>query len=378
MNATNPLPTHALPLSYCTCTETNRSISSNTTTTINTTTKKRKREKEDMHIPGDTSEKEEVPLQPPPPPLPTKQAVHCQICGMDISSKHYLLQIQHVKNCITHRGTGGSRSLGPPPLPLQNNTNTTTTTTTTTTKKTTTREWLKGLELEQYTDSFIEQEIDIDIVHGLSVRDLTELGIADVPTQRRVLHAAAKRKKNILVKGDVKQQKQQQPTLFKMAVEKRGKKQNCSIATVDGNGIDDGAMQKVEKSIFASLYPPVSHHQRHMRMTTGKEKTDNDQKGSPEAAVISSLMWKAAALCQQLTEPLESRIERTRKEKNTGVKEEALGRGGVVFSRVEESRAMQSMKLEALKEELKMHETTVEQLRAMIRAIENELSTNTD
>ncbi|KAL4535196.1 hypothetical protein Ndes2437A_g05926 [Nannochloris sp. 'desiccata'] len=90
----------------------------------------------------------------------------------------------------------------------------------------------------------------------------------------------------------------------------------------------------------------------------------------------STSLFTSAAHCKQVTETLESRIEKRRIERPPGNgidSNEQLGRGGITFTKVEESRALKAMKLQALKEELKMHESTVTELKKLIAGLEEEL-----
>ncbi len=91
----------------------------------------------------------------------------------------------------------------------------------------------------------------------------------------------------------------------------------------------------------------------------------------------STSLFTSAAHCKQVTDTLEARLEKRRTEQPPGSKSipsnEELGRGGVTFPKVEESRALKSMKLRALKEELRTHESTVLELKRLIAGLEAEL-----
>src|SRR5215472_7690046 len=51
--------------------------------------------------------------------------------------------------------------------------------------------WLRGLGLEQYEQAFRENEIDEEVLPGLTADDLKDLGVALVGHRRRLLNAIA-------------------------------------------------------------------------------------------------------------------------------------------------------------------------------------------
>ena len=51
--------------------------------------------------------------------------------------------------------------------------------------------WLRGLGLEQYEQAFRENEIDEEVLPGLTADDLKDLGVALVGHRRRLLDAIA-------------------------------------------------------------------------------------------------------------------------------------------------------------------------------------------
>jgi hypothetical protein len=51
--------------------------------------------------------------------------------------------------------------------------------------------WLSGLGLEQYSDLFRENDIDGEILCGMTAEDLKELGISSFGHRRRLLNAIA-------------------------------------------------------------------------------------------------------------------------------------------------------------------------------------------
>ena len=51
--------------------------------------------------------------------------------------------------------------------------------------------WLEQLGLEQYTDSFLENEVDGEVLVTLTADDLRDLGVAKVGHRRKLLNAIA-------------------------------------------------------------------------------------------------------------------------------------------------------------------------------------------
>src|SRR5712672_3778977 len=49
--------------------------------------------------------------------------------------------------------------------------------------------WLRGLGLEQYAQLFLENDIDGEILYGMTAEDLKELGISSFGHRRRLLNA---------------------------------------------------------------------------------------------------------------------------------------------------------------------------------------------
>src|SRR5579863_5359019 len=52
-------------------------------------------------------------------------------------------------------------------------------------------EWLKGLGLSQYAESFSAEGIDLSVIGSLSDQDLKDLGVALMGHRRKVMAAAA-------------------------------------------------------------------------------------------------------------------------------------------------------------------------------------------
>ena len=52
-------------------------------------------------------------------------------------------------------------------------------------------EWLRGLGLEQYVPAFRDNDIDREVLRGLTTDDLRELGVASIGHRRRLLDREA-------------------------------------------------------------------------------------------------------------------------------------------------------------------------------------------
>jgi class 3 adenylate cyclase len=52
--------------------------------------------------------------------------------------------------------------------------------------------WLDGLGLGQYKQAFRSNDIDREVLHGLTAEDLRELGVASIGHRRRLLDAIAR------------------------------------------------------------------------------------------------------------------------------------------------------------------------------------------
>jgi class 3 adenylate cyclase len=53
-------------------------------------------------------------------------------------------------------------------------------------------EWLRGLGLEQYAPAFRDNDIDGEVLRGLTADDLRELGVASIGHRRRLLDSIAR------------------------------------------------------------------------------------------------------------------------------------------------------------------------------------------
>jgi len=53
-------------------------------------------------------------------------------------------------------------------------------------------EWLRGLGLDQYAPAFRDNDIDGEVLRGLTADDLRELGVASIGHRRRLLDAIAR------------------------------------------------------------------------------------------------------------------------------------------------------------------------------------------
>lgn len=114
----------------------------------------------------------------------------CTVCGIDISTMHYLQQVSHVKQCMAGHGKTKpntttsnqpvpaikqqQQSIAPSAIPS------------------TVEEWLTSLNLPQYIDVFLEHEVDMMVVHVLSDVDFAEIGVSCGLHRRTLLDAGKK------------------------------------------------------------------------------------------------------------------------------------------------------------------------------------------
>ena len=355
----------------------------------------------------------------------------CQVCGIELSSMHYLQQVHHVKQCLSKRHLQGPSK----PTPVA------TTTATATAKRKflemDIKDWLLELGFATCIDKFISEEIDMTLVHALNEDDLQLLGISNLLDQRKFLRAAKKVGEEIQARKRAKRaaaaaekmNNSKQKGIALMQQQQQRKKQqtlqavggvSATTATnlknqnkPNNNNNDDASnrnsIQLAEQALLLNLYPSTKNRKKmnsryvvtaapaDSRLPSTSAATipvvynnDNAHDSLPlptpplppttalaSARVPCSIsLFTSAAHCKQVTETLESRIEKRRAERplgNGGTGNEELGRGGLTFSKVEESRALKAMKLQALKEELRTHENTVIELKKLIEGLETEL-----
>jgi hypothetical protein len=334
---------------------------------------------------------------------------------------HYLQQVQHVKQCLSKRHLQGGTTK-PPQAPAPTAVRGSTTITTLSTNKRKflemdIKDWLHELEFDAFVDKFIAEEIDMSLVHALNEDDLSLLGISNLVEQRKFIAAAKKVGKEIQAIKRAKRaaaaatlaavkvssvnilQRKKQQTLQELGVSatttttakpRNGQKNNKK------NNSNNSIVKSAEQALLFNLYPSNNNNKYiYVAATTAApDGVFHDGNAAPlptpplppttalaSARVPrSTSLFTSAAHCKQVTETLEARIEKRRIERPPGsgsgcgvVSHEELGRGGLTFAKIEESKALKAMKLQALKEELKTYESTVTELKRLIARLEAEL-----
>jgi hypothetical protein len=245
----------------------------------------------------------------------------------------------------------------------------------------------------------------MSIVHVLDEEDLKSLGIVDRILQIRFIQAAKivgkerekiKRAKKANSKGDHNQQSHvASPRLKqqKLRIEKLAGSINCRAGPPsDNKKVHSPRVKGIqeERHLLSILYP--------VQEWSDNQRRDNDDENSDDAWVkmrpqlastfrIGSLvepsasLFTAAALCKQVTVPLEERLEKRLADKSNddsgdclrARQPESLERGGRQYHVVHEDRATKVLKLEALQQELAAHESTVVELKRLISQLQDEL-----
>lgn len=254
---------------------------------------------------------------------------------------------------------------------------------------------MQELELEPYIDRFLAEEIDISIVHVLDEADLNSLGIVDRILQIRFMQAAKlvgkERERNKKIKETKAglyrpQTRIASPRLKqqKLRLEKVG------VLPLNDNISHSPRSKRVEEehSLLSVLYPiaPLREGQSQNPPSDAQAKAQVPLKvhNYKSCCVVdkSVSLFTAAALCRQVTVPLEDRLENRRVAKSNGDSEnggngsnhqETLERGGIRYHAVHEDRATKVLKLQALQQELAAHESTVVVLKTVISQLQMEL-----
>lgn len=145
----------------------------------------------------------------------------------------------------------------------------------------------------------------------------------------------------------------------------------------------DAAPRPEERALLASLYPapqpaaangPTSGAQgvAPQRLTPQPAGGRSLSRGAPAGAAS---LWAGAAACCAVAPTLGARLARREAADPEGVaaRRQPLARGGTAYPAGEESRALKRVRLDALRQELRMHEETVAGLRAMIAQLERDV-----
>lgn len=262
--------------------------------------------------------------------------------------------------------------------------------------------------MEPYIDRFLAEEVDMSIVHVLDEEDLKSLGIVDRILQIRFIQAARivgkerekiKRAKRANNKGD--HNLNQQPHVAsprlkqqKLRIEKLGGSINRRAGPPsDNKAVHSPRVKGIqeERHLLSILYP-VQQWSDNQRRGNDVENPDDGEgvRVRPQLAGTfrigslvepSASLFTAAALCKQVTVPLEERLEKRLTVKSNddsgdclrARQPESLERGGRQYHIVHEDRATKVLKLEALQQELAAHESTVAELKRLISQLEDEL-----
>lgn len=93
------------------------------------------------------------------------------------------------------------------------------------------------------------------------------------------------------------------------------------------------------------------------------------------AAPAATTLWAGAGACVAVVPTLGERLAAKEAADPDGAAahKQPLARGGTCYPAGDETRALKCVRLEALRQELRMHEETAVQLRAMIAGLEHEV-----
>lgn len=136
-----------------------------------------------------------------------------------------------------------------------------------------------------------------------------------------------------------------------------------------------GGVRPKERTLFASLYPVQGGGVDVAQCVHAPPVRLRPSTACRAARVpAEASLWRAAGDCQRVLPGVEDRLNKRRAEHGVeGTASEKLARGGTAYPQVDESRALKLMKLDALRQELAMHEQTVADLRHIINGMERDL-----
>lgn len=135
-----------------------------------------------------------------------------------------------------------------------------------------------------------------------------------------------------------------------------------------------------ERALLASLYPSTAGNSG----SGGSKQQSPPPQRTPQlggrrmaarAAPAAASLWAGAGSCMPVAPTLGARLaaREAADPEGAAARKQPLARGGTAYPAREESRALKRVKLEALREELRMHEGTVAELRRMIAGLEQEV-----
>jgi hypothetical protein len=234
------------------------------------------------------------------------------------------------------------------------------------------RAWLTGLGMERFFEEFWRQEVDLSVVHMLTVEDLIELGVGDSRDRRRFMDAARKARCGGETSGRPPrprhQQQQQQQLLWRPTATALPK------------------MKPTPGPPWTAIAAPRPGATPGLRPSSA----------APALRVsLDRSLWTCAAECREIADNVDARLLRKRRAPDEANAEgdtsgdgrsaaatpnpsvhvpvPLIGRGGTAYPRADESRALKLVKLEALRQELVTHQRTVADLMCMVAELEAEL-----
>lgn len=160
------------------------------------------------------------------------------------------------------------------------------------------------------------------------------------------------------------QQQQAQPPAF----------QRQRVQPVDSSMCDAGPRPQ-ERDLLAQLYPAAADAGGQGPAAGAAPRQTPQLGGRRTLSRTADVLWSGAGACTARAPTLGARLAQREAEDPDGAaaRKQPLARGGTAYPAAEESRALKRVKLEALREELRMHESTVADLRRMIAGLEREV-----
>lgn len=191
--------------------------------------------------------------------------------------------------------------------------------------------------------------------------------------------AAPKRQKQLTLQTEVggaaapaQQQQQQQPGAHPNACASPRRQQGGEAT---GSSMRNAGPRPAERALLAALYPPQPA--AGVQPAAGHRTPTLVGGRSVARAVPPGVsLWTCTATCQPVAPLLGARLAAGEAEdpEAAAAKRQPLARGGTAVPAGEESLPVKRMRLDALRDELRSHEATVAQLRAMVGQMEREVA----
>lgn len=221
----------------------------------------------------------------------------------------------------------------------------------------------------------------MSLVHSLTEEDLRTLGVVDLLSQRRLLAAARRVGVEVAEAKRAKRAAAKRAAATAAAPPRAKKQQRLRLpgmpALAAAPPPSAPGAPSAEQQLLTRLYPS-----RGGDGVAGMAEDGADPGPTPPlppaaalpAARVSpgSSLFACASRYEPVADTLEERLEKRRAEQ-PGAVQQPLGRGGVTYTRPEETTATKLLKLQALRDELRCHEETVAELRRMVAELEAEL-----